>query len=395
MIIHEALRALLVLAIVIVVGPALAFRIRLPAAVVLIVMGIAVGPAGVGWVDPDQHAVALLSELGFLVLMFIAGMEIDFPVLRVAGARALAAPSLTVLGFAALAIACGRLLGRPIIDVLMLTATSVGMPIAVLQESGTLGTPLGRHVLLTASLGEFASIVAITFFEVFTRDASALERALRIGKVALLFVVGALLIRWARALVWWHPEPFRRLVRRRDVAELGVRTGMLLMFGFVVLSALLGVEAILGAFLGGALVSFVLHEKAVLEAKIAALGQGLFVPIFFVVVGVRFDPTLLDATALRTAGVLVVATGVVKVASAMVFAPRELGARERLASGSLLAAPLTLVVALAAIGRRLGALDERGEASYVLVALALSVLFPIGFRWLSSVRATGRTPTTS
>lgn len=383
---EQALTALLVLTAAIVIGPAVAVRLRLPSAVVLILIGILVGPAVLGWVDGATPEVSIVSELGFLVLMFMAGMEIDFSSLRRAGARALVAPTLTVFGFFAIAIAFGLALRLPIVHILVLGATSVGMPLAVLQESGQLPMPLGRYVIMTVSIGEFLSIVAITGFEVFAHHAPAFERVVRITKVGVLFVMCAMLIRWARAVVWWHPEPFGRLVRHHDVSEIGVRTGMLLMFLFVVLAHVFGVEAILGAFMGGALVGFVLHEKHALEAKIGALGQGLFIPIFFVVVGVRFAPNALDLRALGYAASIVALVGIVKIVPALVFAGRELGIRERLAAGTLFAAPLTLVVAVAAIGRRLEAIDEREEASFILVAVALSVLFPSLFKLVLSSR---------
>lgn len=379
---HEALFSLLVIAFVIVAGPAIGVRLRIPAPVVLILLGVLVGPGGVGLVQPSPP-VDFVSDFGFLVLMFVAGMEIDFVSIRKAGKRALIFPLLTVLGVFASGIALGRLLGFDIIDVLVLSAMSVGMPIAVLQDSGKLQTAMGRYVLLTVSIGEFLSIVVFIIFEVFSASGSTFDRIARMSKMVALFVVCALLIRWARAFVWWHPEPFKRLVRHHDVAELGVRTGIFLMFGFVVLSALLGVEAILGAFIAGALVGFVLVDKSTLEGKIAALGQGLFIPAFFVVVGVRFDPGLLDAQILGLAATIVACAGLVKILPSLVFAPPELGLKDRIAAGSLVAAPLTLVVAIGAIGEELGIVPPSLGTGFVLVAVALSVLFPIVFRVLA------------
>jgi len=376
---HATLTTILVLVLLTVIGPVLAVRIRVPTAVVLILAGVAFGPAGLALVH-DTEPVALLSELGFLVLMFVAGMEIDFESLRGAGMKSLVTPSLSVVAFFGIAVAVALWQHLSAVELLVVSASSVGMPLAILQESKRLQTPVGRHVLLTASIGEFVSILAITGYELLAEDAPLSHRAARVAKVVLLFVFSAAVIRWARAAVWWRPEPFRRLTRHHDVAELGVRTGLLVMFAFVVIAAMLGVEAILGAFIAGALVAFVLREKHALESKIAALGQGLFVPIFFVVVGVRFDPRLLDLPAVRDAGVLVAAG--VKILPSLVFASRDLGLRERLAAGSLLSAPLTLVVAIGVIGRRLGAVDERQQASFILLAMVLSVGFPIVFRLL-------------
>ncbi len=266
------------------------------------------------------------------------------------------------------------------LELLVVSASSVGMPLAVLQESGQLQRPLGRYVLLTASIGEFVSILGITAYELFAEEASLPHRVFKLMKVLLLFGVSALLIQWARAVVWWKPEPFRRLIQHHDVAELGVRSGLLVMFAFVLIAAGLGVEPILGAFIAGALMAFVLREKTMLESKIAALGHGLFIPIFFIVVGVRFDPRLLDIAAVRDAFALLVVVAAVKIIPSLLFAPRPIGFRERTAAACLLAAPLTLVVAIATIGVRLGAIHEREQASFVLLAIALSVGFPTLFR---------------
>jgi Kef-type K+ transport system membrane component KefB len=375
------LRTIFVLVLLSVIGPVLAVRVRLPAAVVLILVGIAFGPAGLGWIA-DTPTVALLSDLGFLVLMFVAGMEIDFETMRSAGPRTVALPALAVLGFVGVGVAFAIGLHLSFVDLLVVTASSVGMPLAVLHETGQIQRPVGRFVLLTASLGEFVSILAITGYEMFAEEATLVERGLHLGKVVLLFVVSMLLIRWARAAVWWWPEPLRRLTRHHDVAELGVRTGLLVLFAFVLIASSLGVEAILGAFIAGALVAFVLREKSVLEHKIAALGHGLFIPIFFVVVGVRFDPRVLTVEALQQAGLLVGVVAVVKMVPALAFAPRALGLRDRLAAGSLLAAPLTLLVAIASIGLRLGVITAAEQATFLLLALVLSVGFPVLFRAL-------------
>lgn len=379
------LRAIFVLVLLSVVGPVLAVRVRAPAAVVLMLAGLAFGPVGLGWVA-DTPSVGLLSDLGFLVLMFVAGMEIDFETLRSGGGREIALPALTVLGFAGVGAAFGIWLHLSVLALLVVTASSVGMPLAVLHETGQMQRPVGRFVLLTASIGEFTSILAIIVYEVFAGEATLADRGLKLFKVALLFVVSTILIRWARATVWWWPEPLRRLTRHHDVAELGVRTGLLVMFAFVVIAATLGVEAILGAFIAGALVSFVLREKSVLEAKIAALGHGLFIPIFFVVIGVRFDPRVLTLDAVRQAALFAGIIALVKTLPSLVFAPRALGLRERFAAGSLLAAPLTLLVAIAAIGIRIGVITPAEEATYLLLALVLSIGFPIVFRILLPAR---------
>ena len=206
--------------------------------------------------------------------------------------------------------------------------------------------------------------------------------------VLLAFFLSAVAIRWARALVWWYPKAFERTAQDHASAEIGVRTGLLIMLAFVVFMKLFDIEAILGAFLAGTLVGFVLREKHALEKKVAALGHGLFIPVFFTVVGVRFDPRALDVPALRQAAVLVGLAACVKIGPALLFGPRALSFRSRLAAGALLAAPLTLVVAIGAVGRELGAVGAAEAAAFVLVALVLSIVFPALYRVL--MRSKGR-----
>jgi Kef-type K+ transport system membrane component KefB len=374
--------ALLVLVAVSVIGPLVAARLRVPGAVVLILAGVGVGPLALGWVR-DGGNVAFTAELGFLILMFIAGLEIDFEDLRIAGPRALVAPVLTAAGSLAGAVALGVGLHLPIPRILVLSATSLGMPIAVLQETSTLKSPVGRHVLLTASIGEFLSILAITGWQVTVRVGFGRGLVREAALVLVAFAVSALAIRWARALVWWHPKAFERTAQDHASAEIGVRTGLLVMLAFVMFMRLFGIEAILGAFLAGTLVGFVLREKHSLEKKVATLGHGLFIPVFFTVVGVRFDPRTLDVPAVRQSAMLVGLAFAVKIVPALLFAPRALSLRARLAAGALLAAPLTLVVAIGAVGRELGAIDAKEAAAYVLVALVLSTVFPAMYRVLA------------
>ncbi len=379
---HGDLLALLILVAISVIGPVIAVRLKLPTPVILMMAGIGLGPAGIG-VLHELPTVAFLSEFGFLLLMFMAGMEIDFDGLRAAGRSALLVPGLVIVGMFVGAVAIGASFGLSSIEVLAISAMSVGMPLAVLKETRQDTTPLGKHVMLTASLGEFVTILVVTGLEVVSSAGTSWAMFSRVAKVGLLFVVSASLIRYARALVWWHPEPFRRLTEHRDVAELGVRVGLVIMLGFVVVAALAGVEPILGAFIGGALVGFVLRQKHALEAKIGALGNGLFIPIFFVVVGMRFEASSLDRAAIRTALYLALLLGLTRIVPSLLFAKRGTPLRERAAAGSLLSAPLTLVVAIGTIGRELGLIEGPKQASLVLVAMLVSIAFPILFRVLA------------
>jgi trk system potassium uptake protein TrkA len=296
----------------------------------------------------------------------------------------MARPLLMVAGWSLGAAAAGWWLDLSVVQTLALGATSVGLPVAILQETGQLKTPLGATIMLLATLGEFIVILVITGYELLVRFGLAPAALVEVGKLAALFVIATLVIRWSRALVWWYPDRFERLVVHHDAAELGVRVALMLMLAFVIVAAGLGVEQILGAFIAGVLFAFVLREREALERKVAALGNGLFIPIFFVLVGVRFHPGSLSWHRLGEAGLLLVVAGVVKLGPLLFLGHPELGLRQRAAAAALLSAPLTLVVAITAVGERLGLLDAGDQATLLLLALFLSILYPLIFRLLAA-----------
>src|SRR5919197_2252237 len=116
----------------------LAPALRLPSVVLELVAGIVVGPSALGWVKVDEP-VEVLSLLGLAFLLLLAGLEVEFEMLRGALLR------LTAIGFVmsfAIALALGLVLdaagvtGSPMLIAIMLSATSLGVVIPVLKESG-------------------------------------------------------------------------------------------------------------------------------------------------------------------------------------------------------------------------------------------------------------------
>ncbi len=131
---HGELPVLLLLLTISVVGPVIAVRLKLPTPILLMVAGIGLGPAGLGALRPIP-TVSFLSEFGFLLLMFMAGMEIDFDGIRAAGRSALLLPGLIVVGVFGGAVAMGAFAGLGAVEILAISAMSVGMPLAVLKET--------------------------------------------------------------------------------------------------------------------------------------------------------------------------------------------------------------------------------------------------------------------
>jgi Kef-type K+ transport system membrane component KefB len=149
-------------------------RIRLPAIVLEIVLGIVIGPQVLGWVSIDTP-IQVISLLGLAFLLLLAGLEVDYERFRGPPLR------LTALGYGisfglalliGIGLHAGGLVKSPLLIGIALSATSLGIVIPVLKDAGQVATPFGQLVVAGASIAEIATIVLLSIF--FSGEASGL-----------------------------------------------------------------------------------------------------------------------------------------------------------------------------------------------------------------------------
>ncbi|MDH3730703.1 MAG: cation:proton antiporter, partial [Acidimicrobiia bacterium] len=152
---------------------------------------------------------------------------------------------------------------------------------------------------------------------------------------------------------------------------------------FVGLSALLGIEAILGAFLAGLLFSFVFRDLGSLEEQLNGFSYGFFIPIFFINVGLTFPlDELRDSDVLAQALALIVVAIAVKVIPSLVLMLRGFSLRQSLGAGFLLAGQLSVIIALADVGLDLGLISSGLRAGAILLVAVSAIFGPVAFRAL-------------
>ncbi|MGE4552531.1 MAG: cation:proton antiporter [Desulfovibrionaceae bacterium] len=373
---HAEALSLLVISLAVAVLPSVARVLRLPAAVVEIAFGVIIGKSVLNAALGGEW-LPFLAQLGFLVLMFQAGMEIDFTMLRGQGARRM---GLHLAVFAATLLAAGaaaRLLGGGVFLALVLSTTSLGLVVPTLRESGLARRPLGQNILIAATLADFLTLLGITFYVLYAQYGLSW----RFVQPLPLFAGFALALWAARLWAWWHPERARRLLAASDAQEMGVRLSLALLFVFVGVSELVRIEPVLGAFLGGCILSFVFREKEPLEHKISALGFGFLIPLFFIHVGMGFDvAAVLSPERLGFVGLLFLLALGVKLVPGLLYPLWGLRLRDGLKAGLLLSSRLSLIVAAAAIGLERGFLDRGTKDAVVLLALLTCLAGPALFR---------------
>ncbi len=376
----RAMSFLLVIALV-ALAPLLAALIgrvlRIPLVVYEIVLGLVFGPAILGWAQPTDFLNGL-QTLGLAMLFFLAGNEIDFQ--RING-RPLRRSAFGWLISLVLGVTLGIVLAPSVpagvfIGV-ALTSTALGTLMPMLRDAGELRTPFGTAVIAIGAVGEFGPLIAISIF-LSGRNPGAATVVLL---VFVLIAAGAIYL----AARGTHRQ-LHTLINAtlHTSGQFAVRLVMLLVVGLVTLSALFGLDMLLGAFAAGVITKLLLEDAAprdaaVIEAKLEAIGFGFLVPIFFVYTGLTFDlqALLSDPQNLIMLPIFLVLLLLVRGSVGLLTAPVGTDGADRRAIVLLCATGLPIIVAVTGIGVESGDLPV-GTASALVGAGMLSVLlFPL------------------
>ncbi len=358
--------------------PGIAQRLKIPSVVLEILFGLLIGGGLLG-LEIGGHWLPFLAELGFLILMFLAGAEVDFGALKRESARGILL-YLAVFGITlSLALTAAIIFGWSLFLGLSLATSSLAVVLSCLKDRGIVRTPLGQGILVSATLGDFLTFFSITLYILVVRYGATWRL---LAPLAIFGFFGLML--WSiKQWVWWNPDKAALLLGRTEASELGVRFCLAVLFVLVGLSQLVGLEPVLGAFLGGALLSLIFRERRLLEEKISALAYGFLTPFFFINTGAEVDlKGLLHREALLAFVGLWFISLLVKLVPAQLLRIKGFGLREVVAAGVLLSARLSLLIAAATIGAKEGLISSKTRDALVLLALVSSSLSPAFFRRL-------------
>jgi Kef-type K+ transport system membrane component KefB len=354
-------------------------RVRLPSVVLEILAGIVIGPSVLGFVELDE-TIEVISVIGLAFLLFLAGLEIEFPKLRGQVLR------LTALGFVisfavavavALVLKAAGLIETPFLVAIILCATSLGVLIPVLKDAGEISSTFGQLVIAAGTIADFGAVILLSIF--FSGEGGVGSTLLLIG--ALVLLAGAIFLAVRRAE---RSSLIRAdLLRLQDTtAQIRVRGAVVLLIGFAAIAEGLGLETILGAFMAGAILSLLDRDEAMthpdFHPKLVAIGFGVFIPVFFVTTGVRFDldALLADADTIVMVPIFLAALLVVRGLPALAY--RGYLPREQIPVAALFqATSLPFIVAATAIGAELGLIDLAESAALIAAGLLSVMAFPL------------------
>lgn len=350
--------------------------LRVPIVVFELLLGILVGPAVLGWIAPHD-VIDTLADFGLAMLFFIAGTEIVFAGIRRA---TLARASLGWLLSLAAGIGIGLFFapGEGMVVVgIALSSTALGTLLPILRDTGDLPTPFGVAVTAIGAVGEFLPLVAIS---IFLSTRTTLTAALVLVGFVVLSIVAIVIARRAP-----HGQ-LHGIVRAtlHTSEQFGVRFVLMLIAALVVLSLVLDLDMLLGAFVAGIVWRLVMArapeaDGEAIESKVEAIAFGFLVPIFFLTTGVNFDLDALvsDPAVLALVPIFLVALLVIRGAAAQLSAPTGSSVRDRGALGLFAATGLPIIVAVTAIGVEQQMLDSGVAAALVGAGMLSVLLFPV------------------
>ncbi|PIE03707.1 MAG: hypothetical protein CSA81_01040 [Acidobacteria bacterium] len=364
--------------------PFITKRFHMPNAAGELIYGLIVGYLLIDNVHLP-HSISFLGELGFILLMYLAGLEIDFNRIRQTSRKDIVIYFSMYLVIAIVSVFLTMLSGLPIIFSLIFLTTAVGLLFPVLKDAEILHSASGQKFLLIGTIGEIISLVAFTGFILYYRYGFSMSSLLHLLEILLFAFLIFMALKIYRYITWWYPHLSKVIMASENTFESAVRGNLANMFLFVAIAYLLNLELIIGAFIGGMIFSAVFAAKEDILDKIGSFGYGFLVPIFFITVGMKFNLNdfLSPQPLLWAMGITVAILFVRLLASPLLFIA-DFSGREIVATAFSLTFPLTLLVAVASFGLENEILEKPQTAAILLAAIFTAVLYPVIFKKLIS-----------
>ncbi|SDJ50484.1 monovalent cation:proton antiporter family protein [Salimicrobium halophilum] len=357
----------------------------LPVVVAEIIVGLIIGQSGFNLIEPNEW-LDILSTLGFIFLMFLSGLEIDFSIFKSGKRKKLPNGQLEpnrfgisviifllILGLSyviSLGLSFMGLVDNAFFMMLVISTISLGVVVPTLKEADIMKSGIGQIILLVAVIADLVTMILLAVFVSFQEEGGNMWLLL------LLFIAGIGIYFLAK---FFKSQSFFETLSTGTV-QIGTRAVFTLIMVLVGLSESLGAENILGAFLAGVLVSLLSPNKEMVQ-QLDSFGYGFLIPIFFVMVGVELDVWGLfsDPTVFLLIPLLFLGLLLSKLLPVLVL-KKWYDWRTILGSGFLLTSTLSLVVAAAKIGERIGVIDSQMASSLILLAIIACIITPILFK---------------
>ncbi|RED92473.1 cation:proton antiporter domain-containing protein [Marinoscillum furvescens] len=370
---------------------------KVPAVIVEIIMGVIMGPFVFDLI-PDTPYMDFLAKTGFLFLIFLAGLEIDVSKMLSSLPRgkirmvdvvsnSLLVALIIYFGSLFLSLPFAWLVAQFIeIDVVFLTillpTVALSITVPILKAEGELSRKFGQIMLMEGAIATIMSIILISVYS------GVLKNGFQVELLLFTVIFAVFVVTYIVGKRMMRVRTFQHLLYRLEHAasQIRVRGTVALLLLFVIVAHWINTELVMGAFFAGTLMAlFVNKERSALLFKLDGMSYGFFIPIFFIMVGVKLDLSSLaqfqDSIPLILT--LIVGFSVTQILPALILS-RVFGIKRAFAGGVLLCARMGLTIAAAQIGLSLEVISPADNASIVTAAILISLISPLIYKIFSS-----------
>jgi len=361
-------------------------RLHLPWVIALLFAGIIIGPHSLGLVDTNE-TITFLGQIGLVFLMFMAGLESRVP--NKDGSHVhttVLALTNSIIPFI-VGISITIWLGYEWITAILVGITFISSSVAViiptLASTQILTTSIGRLIVPAIVMQDILSLVLLSLLFHAVDPVTTLP--LPVFYVLLFFLL--LIMRWSVPRIEWM---FSRWYNHdADTFQQEFRVVLTLLIGTVIVFEFVGLHPIIAGFFAGLILSDTIRTQE-FKNKLTAISYGVFIPMFFIVTGIRTDISVLleVRSVLFIISVIVIGSVVAKFASGWLGA-RFIGKKsiESAFIGSATIPQLSTTLAVVTSGVELAILPPVLATALIILSIVTTIVSPFLLRFFHNIWA--------
>jgi len=369
---------IVVISVLLLIAPFISNLLKLPIAVVEISMGAIVGSLGL---FHDSHLFELIAEVGFLYLMFLAGMEVNLKELIKIDKKIFFLGGFFIALLYLLTFVSTQFFHLSKIFIVILPMLSVGLIVSVQKEIGK--TEWINFAMTIGVLGELVSILVLTIVSGIFELGIGVELYKSIFTLFLLIsiLIGGFYM--MKTLFWWFPTIRHYMMPDDDKYNQDIRISFALFFIMISIMLYLHLDVVLGAFVAGMFIKSFFEHNIELEHKLSPFGFGFLITIFFIHVGSTFElKYLVNFEVLKTTFIIISLMISIRIFSSIIFY-KILPKKEILLFALSLSMPLTLLIATATLAYQAKSIDLICYNSFILAAILEVLISMIGIKLIN------------
>jgi len=360
---------------------ALAFRsFHLPWVLSLITAGVVIGPYGfeIAEVTPT---LSFISQIGLVFLMFMAGLETRFDSFKELKSEITTISLLNGLIPLAAGVSLGYLLDFSLISSILVgiifMSSSIAVIIPTLENLGQIKTKLGKTIVSSTIVVDVVSLILLSVLLQTVNPVTSLPLP------SFYFIVTIIMVAFAYGLPKIRGMfPVRR--DEKDLFESEVRIIFALMIGVVVTFELLGLHPIIAGFFAGLVLSKSINSALIID-KLRTISYGIFIPVFFVVVGMETDIRVFN-DGLTMVGIVsaITFTSIIAKFTSGWLAGKLIGfsQKESAVIGLSTIPQLSTTLAVVFTAVEIGLLPSNLTTAMVILSIVTTLVAPVGLRFL-------------